>query len=167
MRAKYPDSEGFVERGGVKTHYEVYGEGEHTVFLMPTWSIYHSRGWKAQIPYLSRHFRVITCEGRGNGKSDRPLGVEAHLTQQYVDDAIAVMDATGTDKAVVVGSSRGGHFAGMMASLHPDRVEGAVLIAPAVSFGPAHPGRDPKRGGWRISARSVISAPRHGSQGSH
>ncbi|MCH8887735.1 MAG: alpha/beta fold hydrolase [SAR324 cluster bacterium] len=142
MRAKYPDSEGFVERGGVKTHYEVYGEGEHTVFLMPTWSIYHSRVWKGQIPYLSRHFRVITCDGRGNGKSDRPLGVEAHLTRQYVDDVIAVMDATGTETAVVVGSSRGGHFAGMTASLHPERVEGAVLIAPSVSFGPVHEGRE-------------------------
>ena len=81
MRAKYPDSEGFVERGGVKTHYEVYGEGEHTVFLMPTWSITHSRLWKGQIPYLSRHFRVITCDGRGNGTSAPLLGGQATLAR--------------------------------------------------------------------------------------
>ena len=46
-----------------------YGKGEPTVFLLPTWSIIHSRHWKLQIPYLARHFRVLTFDGRGNGKS--------------------------------------------------------------------------------------------------
>lgn len=53
-RARYPDQEGFVERGGQRLFYEVYGEGEETVFLMPTWSLAHSRHWKMQIPYLAR-----------------------------------------------------------------------------------------------------------------
>ena len=38
-RARYPDSEGFVERDGMRLFYEVYGEGEETVFLIPTWSL--------------------------------------------------------------------------------------------------------------------------------
>ena len=42
MRAREPDTEGFVDRDGVKLHYEVFGDGEPTVFL-PTWSIVHSR----------------------------------------------------------------------------------------------------------------------------
>ena len=42
-RARYPDSEGYVERDGVRLFYEVYGEGEPTVLLLPTWSIIHSR----------------------------------------------------------------------------------------------------------------------------
>jgi len=71
-RARYPDSEGFVERDGVRIFYEVYGQGEPIVLLLPTWSIVHSRHWKMQIPYLSRHARVVTFDGRGNGKSDRP-----------------------------------------------------------------------------------------------
>ena len=71
-RARYPDSSGYVERDGVKLYYEVYGSGEPTVFLLPTWSIIHSRHWKMQIPYLARHCRVVTFDGRGNGRSDRP-----------------------------------------------------------------------------------------------
>ena len=71
-RARYPDSEGYVERDGVRTFYEVYGEGEPTVLLLPTWSIVHSRCWKLQIPYLARHCRVVAFDGRGNGRSDRP-----------------------------------------------------------------------------------------------
>ena len=46
--------------------------------LMPTWSIVHSRFWKLQIPYLARHFRVVTFDGRGCGRSDRPVGAEAY-----------------------------------------------------------------------------------------
>lgn len=144
MRARMPDVEAFVERDGVKTYYEVFGEGERTVLLFATWSIVHSRHWKAQIPYLARHFRVITFDGRGNGKSDRPVGADAYDNRQYIDDAVAVLDATGTGKAVVAGLSRGGHLAGMFAALHPERVEGAVLIAPSVPFGPMHPGRRPE-----------------------
>ena len=71
-RARYPDESGYVERDGVRLHYEVYGTGEPTVLLLPTWSIIHSRHWKMQIPYLARHCRVVTFDGRGNGRSDRP-----------------------------------------------------------------------------------------------
>ena len=66
-RARYPDEEGYVERDGVRVFYEVYGSGEPTVLLLPTWSIIHSRQWKMQIPYLARHCRVVTFDGRGNG----------------------------------------------------------------------------------------------------
>ena len=71
-RASYPDADGYVERDGVRTFYEVYGQGEPTVLLLPTWSIVHSRFWKMQVPYLARHHRVVVFDGRGNGKSDRP-----------------------------------------------------------------------------------------------
>ena len=99
-RARYPDRTGFVERDGVRSFYEVYGEGEPTVLLMPTWSIIHSRHWKLQIPYLARHSRVLTFDGRGNGRSDRPTDPEAYREEEFVADALAVMDATATERAV-------------------------------------------------------------------
>src|SRR6266480_2986511 len=106
-RARYPDQEGFVERDGVRTFYEAYGEGEQTIVLLPTWSLLHSRVWKAQIPYLARHFRVVTFDGRGNGRSDRPAEPEAYAEPEFAADAVAVMDATQTDRAVLVSLSRG------------------------------------------------------------
>lgn len=42
------------------------------MLLFPPVAFTHSRIWKGQIPYLSRHFRVLTFDGRGNGNSDRP-----------------------------------------------------------------------------------------------
>ena len=64
-RARYPDESGFVEREGVRTYYEVYGDGEPTVLLLPTWSLVHSRHWRMQISYLARHFRVLVMDGLG------------------------------------------------------------------------------------------------------
>ena len=73
MRACYPDRDGYAEREGVKTFYEVFGEGDTTLLMLPAWSIVHSRIWKMQVPYLARHYRVLTFDGRGNGRSDRPV----------------------------------------------------------------------------------------------
>src|SRR5438132_5218556 len=104
-RARYPDSEGYVERDGVRVHYEVFGSGEPTVLLLPTWSIVHSRIWKMQVPYLARHCRVLTFDGRGNGLSDRPGEPDAYAEEEFAADALAVLDATDTATAFVVGFS--------------------------------------------------------------
>jgi pimeloyl-ACP methyl ester carboxylesterase len=146
MRACQPSRDGYVERDGVKLHYEVYGSGEPTVLLLPTWSIMHSRHWKMQIPYLARHCRVLTFDGRGNGRSDRPTEPEAYAEPEFAADAIAVMDATGTDRAVIVGFSMGAHRGLLLAANHPERVEAAVFI------GANYPG-----GGEPVAERTVYS----------
>src|SRR6478735_12418591 len=46
-RARYPDRQGYVERDGARLFYEVYGTGSPSVVLLPTWSLIHSRFWKA------------------------------------------------------------------------------------------------------------------------
>ena len=88
MRARYPDREGYVERDGVKTFYEVFGDGTPTILLLPPWSILHSRLWKMQVPYLARHYRVVTFDGRGNGRSDRPAGAPPYVAAEFAADAV-------------------------------------------------------------------------------
>jgi pimeloyl-ACP methyl ester carboxylesterase len=129
-RARYPDESGYVERDGVNLYYEVYGSGDPTVLLLPTWSIIHSRHWKMQIPYLARHCRVVTFDGRGNGRSDRPQDPAAYDEREFAADAIAVMDGTKTERAIIVGFSLGGQRGLILAAEHPERVEGAVFIGP-------------------------------------
>ena len=63
---------------------------------MPTWSIVPSRFWKAQVPYLARHFRVVTFDGRGSGASGRPAGAAAYTDHQFAADTVAVLDAAGS-----------------------------------------------------------------------
>ena len=108
-------------------------DGEPTIVLLTSWAIVHMRQWKAQVPYLSRHFRVITVEGRGNGRADRPDSADAYTDREYVDDAIAVMDVTGTDRAVLVGSL-GGRHALQLAAWYPERAAGVVAIGTALPW---------------------------------
>ena len=55
-----PDDEGVAVRDGVGLAWSVFGAAHSpTVLLMPTWSIVPSQFWKAQVGYLSRHYRVV------------------------------------------------------------------------------------------------------------
>ncbi len=139
MRARPPDLEGYAERDGVKVAYEVHGEGNTpTVLCLPAWSIIHSRMWKAQVPYLSRHFRVITFDGRGSGRSDRPTGAPAYADAEYAADAVAVLDATGTERATLVALSAGATWAIEVAARHPERVTGLMAVGSACGRRPDH-----------------------------
>ncbi len=129
-RACYPDESGYVKRDGVKLYYEVYGTGEPTVFLLPTWSIIHSRHWKMQIPYLARHCRVLTFDGCGNGRSDRPAS--GYEEREFAADALTVMDATATERATIVSLSLGAQRALLLAAERPERIGGAVFICPSL-----------------------------------
>ncbi len=139
MRAKLPVQDGFVERDGVKLYYEVYGDGPQTIVFVPPWSIVHSRVYKAQLPYFSERFRCVAYDGRGNGKSDRPDEVPAYSLDNYVADLLSVMDATGTEKAVLVGLSFGGMIASVVAAYHAERVSAAILAGTSAGIGPSYP----------------------------
>ncbi len=139
MRAREPDEQGYVEREGVRVFYEVFGTGEPTILLCPTWTLVPSRVWKMLVPYLADHHRVIVFDPRGNGRSDRPRTAEAYAEAQFAQDAIDILDATSTERAIVVGLSKGAQRSLLVAAGHPDRVLGLVLIGPffPVSFAPA------------------------------
>ncbi|HUP08251.1 MAG TPA: alpha/beta fold hydrolase [Caldimonas sp.] len=151
-RARYPDQQGFIERDGVRVFWESYGEGEQTVLFLPTWTVVHSRHWKTQIPYFARHFRVITFDPRGNGRSDRPTDAAAYDETEFAQDAIDVMDACGIDRAVCVALSRGTQRALLLAANHPDRVSGVVFIGP---WFPVSPLRSLH---WRVLSHPRLSA---------
>ena len=134
-RARYPDLEGVADRDGGRIGYEVYGAGDPPIMFVPPWIIVHSRIWKAQIPDFARRHRVIAWDARGNGRSDRPVDPAAHGDEAIAKDLLAVLDASGTEAAVLVGLSSAAVPQIIVASEHPDRVLGLVLIAPSVPLG--------------------------------
>jgi pimeloyl-ACP methyl ester carboxylesterase/predicted glycosyltransferase len=142
VRAMQPDVEGYVERDGVKVGYEVFGRGDRAVVFPPISPIVHSRAWKAQVPYLARHARVVTVDPRGNGRSDRPSTVDAYRDVEMVADTIAVMDEVGIGSAVLVGLCLSGWLSLLAAARHPDRVSAVVALATeAPRLTPALPAR--------------------------
>jgi len=135
MRARLPDRSGCVRRDGTRLYYELFGASEPTIVFLPTWSIIHSRHWKAQIPYFARHFRVLTFDGRGNGRSDRPAQPDAYDDEQFALDTLAVMDANEIARAAIVSLSAGSRWALMLAARHPERIAAAAFIGPNVPIG--------------------------------
>ena len=136
MRAVAADVEASVTREGVTVHYARYGDASPTLVLLPTWSLVHSRHWKMQVPYLARHYTVLTFDGRGSGRSDRPASPASYSAAEFAADALAVMDATETERAVLVSASRGALWSLQLCAEHPERVLGAIFIAPGVPFAP-------------------------------
>ncbi|HTP23160.1 MAG TPA: alpha/beta hydrolase [Solirubrobacteraceae bacterium] len=151
LRAREPDNHGYATSpDGLKLYCEVYGTATTTLVLLPPNPISHSRIWKAQVHYLARQHRVVTYDGRGNGRSDSPDPAGFWPGEWYVSDCLAVMDGTGTDVAVLAGICGDGVWPSVqLAATHPERVRGIVALAPGVPMlAPHHP--------WKAAALQTI-----------
>ena len=91
--------------------------------------------WKAQVAHLARHHRVVVIDPRGNGLSDRPIGPEYYADLALRRRPVAVMDADGIDRAVLVGICDSAWYGLLAAARHPDRIAGVVAIGPAAVDG--------------------------------
>ena len=133
--SREPDVQAYVDRDGLRIAYETFNDaaadqGRPTVLFVPIDSCVQSRAWKAQVPYLSQHYRVVTIDPRGNGRSDRPTDPAEYGDLDFVADTVAVMDAAGVDRAVLVGICVSAWQAMLVASLHAERVQGVVAFGP-------------------------------------
>ena len=89
--------------------------------------------------------RVISYDARGHGESEPAPDPAAYEYSELAGDMLAVLDATGTDRAVVAGASMGAHTAVRLALDHPERVAGLVLVTPAFDPDAA---QDPETLAW-------------------
>ena len=104
--------------------YEAHGDGRPVMLLSGLSGV--ARGWSAQIAPLSRHFRVIAHDHRGTGASAAQAG--AVSVEAMAEDAVALMDALGIERAHLVGHSTGGATALAVALRCPARV-GRVVVS--------------------------------------
>jgi pimeloyl-ACP methyl ester carboxylesterase len=95
---------------GACTHLEVYWE-------LPAFRRYCER--------LAEFSRLVLFDKRGMGMSDRVPG--ATTLEERMDDVRAVMDAVGSERAVVMGESEGGPLAMLFAAAHPERTRALIL----------------------------------------
>jgi len=117
-----PAREGFFDNDGVKIWYGVWGEQGPWLAFAPSFQMVHSQMLKGVVPWLSQHFRVITTDGRGNGRSDRPVGQQAYDFELYYRDFVGVLDAAGADRVALVGISAAAMTALRLAAEQPGRV---------------------------------------------
>ncbi|SFN15367.1 alpha/beta fold hydrolase [Variovorax sp. OV329] len=121
-----PVQEGFIERDGVRLWYATWGESGPWIAFAPPFQIVHSQMLKGTVPYLSRHFRVITMDGRGNGRSDRPEGQAAYSFDHFHADFVAVLDAVGVERVALVGISAAALTVLRLAAEQPQRITHVV-----------------------------------------
>jgi len=115
---------------GLHIAYQVTGGGGIDIVLIPGFISHLDLDWQDPrhahfLERLGTMGRLIRFDKRGTGMSDRPSGVPDLETRMH--DVIAVMDAVGSERAVLVGYSEGGPMAIMMAAMRPERVHSLVL----------------------------------------
>jgi len=126
----------FIKRNCVDTYYEVCGTGTPFIFFSETacagdiWNTF-------QVPEFSRDHLVITHDYRGTGKSSRPAA--QYSCDNFVDDAVAILDHLNAGPAILLGHSMGGRVAMLMALKYPDRVKKIIAASVGPGFTNAPP----------------------------
>ena len=127
----------YTKSGDVSIAYQVVGDGPIDLVMAPGWIFHLELVWEQpefeqMMRRFTPQFRVILFDKRGTGLSDRSVG--ASTLEDRMDDIRAVMDAAGSQQAVVMGWSEGATFAGMIAATYPERTRALVMYAGAAMF---------------------------------
>jgi pimeloyl-ACP methyl ester carboxylesterase/UDP:flavonoid glycosyltransferase YjiC (YdhE family) len=118
----------YIHRPDARIFYQVTGSGTRDLFLLPQCQVVtHSRMWKYQVPYLSRYFRVLTMDPRGNGRSDRPP--TGYDVDSRYGDFVAVVDEVARPPFALVAFSCAAPLAFRYAVAHPDRLSHLILLS--------------------------------------
>jgi DNA-binding SARP family transcriptional activator/pimeloyl-ACP methyl ester carboxylesterase len=121
----------YVSSGDVSIAYQVLGDGPIDLVLVHGWVCSFAPGWeREQIARFYRRLaamgRLILFDKRGTGMSDRMRGIAT--LEERMDDVRAVMDATGSERAAVIGISEGGPMVTLFAATYPERTSALVGI---------------------------------------
>ena len=112
-----------AHRDGIELYWEEHGSGDPLLLIMGLAA--DSLAWMFQLPAFSARYRTIVFDNRGVGRSSKPAG--PYSIAEMAEDAAAVLDAAGAQRAHVVGVSMGGMIAQELALRYPARVRGLVL----------------------------------------
>lgn len=125
----------FALNGDVAIGYAVVSDGPIDLLYVSTFSnldlIWESPLFARFLQGLGSNTRLIVFDRRGQGVSDRLSPSDIPLLEDNVDDVIAVLDAVGSRRAVLMGGSDTGALCLMLAAAYPERVAGLVLFAAA------------------------------------
>jgi pimeloyl-ACP methyl ester carboxylesterase len=122
----------YARSGDIQIAYQVLGDGPVDLVYVPGWVTHLEYGWEE--PSLARFYRrlasfsrLILFDKRGTGLSDQTT--ELPTLEQRMDDVRAVMEAVGSERAVVFGMSEGGNMALLFAATYPERTVALVTFS--------------------------------------
>ena len=167
--APAPQSSGpevrYVASGDLSIAYQVVGTGPVDLVFVQGWVCSFQPGWER--PQIASFYnglasigRLILFDKRGTGLSDRMSGTAA--LEERMDDVRAVMDAAGSERAILVGVSEGGPMVTLFAATYPERTAGIVLLGSFArrKWAPDYPiGLRPEDAWWRDSSPQAWGLP--------
>jgi pimeloyl-ACP methyl ester carboxylesterase len=122
----------YAKRGGFNLAYQVVGEGPVDLVLAPGWATHLDLAW--EVPGLARFLRrlasisrLVLFDERGTGLSDRVAPDAPPTLEERTDDLLAVMDAAGSQRAVLFGTLGGAAACSLLAATCPERALALVL----------------------------------------
>lgn len=123
----------YAKSGNLNIAYQVYGEGEEYLILIPGWvsnieEVWNFPGFPEFINALAAHRRVVLFDKRGTGLSDRVNEEDLPNLGVRIDDLSAIMDQEVIQKAALMGVSEGGPMAILFAATFPERVQSLIII---------------------------------------
>jgi pimeloyl-ACP methyl ester carboxylesterase len=126
-----PDTR-YATLGDDRIAYQVLGEGEVDLVYLPTTgdSMEPRWAWPPYANYLCRlaaHARLVMFDRRGSGVSDSPSDESLPAWERWAEDAQAVLDEVGSERAVIFGNADSGATAILFTVAHPDRTRGLIL----------------------------------------
>ena len=124
-----PDTR-YAKSGEVNIAYQMFGEGPINLVFAPPFVSNIENYWNAPdfaswLLRMGSYARVVMFDKRGTGLSDPAPSTQT--LEERMDDVLAVMDAAGSERAVLLGTSEGGPMAALFAATHPERCESLVL----------------------------------------
>src|SRR5690606_1583862 len=123
----------YVLSGDANIAYQVVGDGPIDVVFVMGWISHLEYFWKNHLfasflERLASFSRLILFDKRGTGLSDRVPLNELPTLEQRMEDVRAVMDAVGSERAVLIGISEGGPMCSLFAATYPERTFALVMI---------------------------------------
>jgi class 3 adenylate cyclase len=123
----------YARNGDVSLAYEVLGDGERDILVTLGWvgsfqSAWETPAYARWLQRLATLGRVIMWDKRGTGLSERLPADRLPTLEERMDDMRVVLDAAGSERAVVLGLSEGASLSAVFAATHPDRVTQLILI---------------------------------------
>jgi pimeloyl-ACP methyl ester carboxylesterase/DNA-binding winged helix-turn-helix (wHTH) protein/class 3 adenylate cyclase len=132
LPASIPETQ-YVQNGDVNIAYQTIGAGDLDVVFVMGWISHLEYFWKephfaAFLNRLASFSRLILFDKRGTGLSDRVPLSELPTLEQRMEDVHAVMDAVGSERAVLIGVSEGGPMCSLFAATYPEKTTALVMI---------------------------------------
>lgn len=152
----------YAECDGLRLAYQVVGEGPIDLVMVTEWATPLEERWNVpaiagRLDRLSSFARVISFDKRGIGLSDRGGADDISTPEVWVRDLVAVMEAAGVERPVLLGAHEGGPIALLCAASMPGRIEALVLVNTGPRLVRAHDyphGFDPKE--WRPDIDGIL-----------